>query len=137
MEEILSLTDVAILSHTYPKTLHGDDYDLAGFLSELCARLPADGPQIAGLTLGAEGSAVLSPGSSLVRSPGHEVDAVDSTGAGDVFHGAFVHALIGGESPAAAARFANAAAALKCKGVTGRSPLPSEAEIRRFAGGQY
>jgi sulfofructose kinase len=85
------------------------------------------------LTLGANGCAILTPETSLLRIPGHEVDAIDSTGAGDVFHGAFVHAYGQGESAVEAARFANSAAALKCQGMTGRSPLPPEEEIRRFA----
>jgi len=134
VEEILRLTDIAILSHTYPKSIHGDDYDLPEFLAELSARLPVDGPRIAGLTLGAAGSAIFSPHSPFRRIPGHRVRAIDSTGAGDVFHGAFVHALLGGDSPEEAARFANAAAALKCRGMTGRAPLPPEDEIRTFAG---
>jgi sugar/nucleoside kinase (ribokinase family) len=62
------------------------------------------------------------------------VDALDTTGAGDVFHGAFIHALLANETPEAAARFANAAAAAKCRGMTGRAPIPSEKEIRELAG---
>ena len=133
VDDLLKFTDIAILSYTYPETLHGTDYDLQNFLANLSHRLPTDGPQIAGLTMGAEGCAIYTPTTSLVRIPGHEVEAVDSTGAGDVFHGAFVHAYLHGESPVEAARFANAAAALKCKGMTGRSPLPSEEDIRRFS----
>ncbi len=133
VEEILDLTDVAIFSYTYPKSLHGESYDAATFLAGIADRLPDDGPRIAGLTLGAEGCALLRPGSSLIRIPGHPVDAVDSTGAGDVFHGAFVHAWAQGYSPEESARFANAAAALGCTGMTGRSPLPAEEEIWRLA----
>jgi sulfofructose kinase len=44
--------------------------------------------------------------------PAHAVEARDSTGAGDVFHGAFTWALAGGYSEAAALRLASAAAAL-------------------------
>jgi sugar/nucleoside kinase (ribokinase family) len=133
VEELLKHTDVAILSYTYPEALHGPAYHLEDFLTELSRTLPEDGPQIAGLTLGTDGCAIVTPETSLVRIPGHEVEAVDSTGAGDVFHGAFVHAYGQGESPVEAARFANAAAALKCEGMTGRSPLPPEDAIRRFA----
>jgi ribokinase len=134
VDELLNHTDIAIMSYTYPETLHGTAYHLENFLTEISRKLPEDGPQIAGLTLGADGCAIRTPESSLVRIPGHEVEAVDSTGAGDVFHGAFVHAYGQGESPVEAARFANAAAALKCQGMTGRSRLPSEEDIRRFAG---
>jgi ribokinase len=136
VEEILDLTDVAIFSYTYPKSLHGESYDTAAFLAEIADRLPENGSRIAGLTLGAEGCALLAPGSSLIRIPGHSVNAVDSTGAGDVFHGAFVHAFAQGRSPEESARFANAAAALGCTGITGRSPLPAEEVIWRLARGQ-
>jgi sugar/nucleoside kinase (ribokinase family) len=131
--QLLKRTDIAIFSYTYPETIHGTSYDLRDFLAGLSQSLPTDGPQIAGLTMGAEGCAIYTPTTSLVRIPGHSVDAVDSTGAGDVFHGAFVHAYLHGESPLEAARFANGAAALKCKGMTGRSPIPPEEEIRRFS----
>ncbi len=136
VEGILGLTDVAIFSYTYPKALHGEGYDAATFLAEVSDRLPDDGPQIAGLTLGSEGCALVAPGSSLIRIPGHQLEVVDSTGAGDVFHGAFVHAWIQGHSPEESARFANAAAALKCTGMTGRSPLPAEEEIWHLAHGR-
>jgi ribokinase len=134
VEEILELTDVAILSHTYPRAVHGRRYDAAQFLEELHARLPEHGQRIAGLTLGKEGCVIHSAESSTVWIPGHKVEAQDSTGAGDVFHGAFLHALLKDETPEVAARFANAAAALKCRGMTGRAPIPSEQEIRDFAG---
>jgi len=133
VDELLALTDVAILSHTFPREQRGPGYDPRSFLTELHRRLPVDGPRIAGLTLGAEGCAIYTAESGYVRIQGHPVTARDTTGAGDVFHGAFVHALMDGGSPLEAARFANAAAALKCEGRTGRSPLPAEDEIRRLA----
>jgi sulfofructose kinase len=59
---------------------------------------------------------------------GHEaaftVDVVDSTGAGDVFHGAFAYALANGQSSAQAIRFAAAVAALKCTAAGGRDGIP-------------
>lgn len=62
------------------------------------------------VTLGAEG--VRHAGGSL---PAFEVAARDTTGAGDVFHGAFVLALAEGRDPESALRFASAAAALRCE----------------------
>jgi sugar/nucleoside kinase (ribokinase family) len=85
VDEILALTDVAILSHTYPREIHGKDYDAGEFLAELQARLPEGPHRIAGLTMGAAGCAVYAPPASLLRIPGHRVEAMDSTGAGDVF----------------------------------------------------
>ena len=134
VEDILGLTDVAILSHTYPRAVEGEGYDAAKFLADLQSRLSKDGRHIAGLTLGPEGCVIRAPGTSILWIPGHKVEAMDSTGAGDVFHGAYIHSLLATDAPDVAARFANAAAALKCQGMTGRAPIPSEKEIRDFAG---
>jgi ribokinase len=134
VNDILRFTDVAIFSHTYPRAVHGEGHDLASFLEQLHVKLAADGHRIAGLTLGPEGCVIHDAHSSTIWIPGHKVDALDTTGAGDVFHGAFIHALLANETPEAAARFANAAAAAKCRGMTGRAPIPSEKEIRELAG---
>lgn len=57
------------------------------------------------------------------------VDAVDTLGAGDVFHGAFVLALAEGKDEAAAMRFAAAAAGLKCTRLGGSMAAPRRAEV--------
>jgi sugar/nucleoside kinase (ribokinase family) len=132
VEDVLPWTDVAIVSHTFPSGLP-DRPTPEAFLDSLVDRLAPDGLRIAGVTLGSEGCLLRSADEGFVRIEGHEVDVVDTTGAGDVFHGAFTAALLQGESMEDAARFANAAAALKCRGRTGRARLPSREEIRRFA----
>jgi 2-dehydro-3-deoxygluconokinase len=63
---------------------------------------------------------------------GFPVDAVDATGAGDAFTGAFLAELVAGKKPAQAARFANAAAALSTLGYGAIQPLPRRAEVERF-----
>lgn len=83
---------------------------------------------IFGVTLGAQGYLWLE-GERLQHIPGHPVAAVDTLGAGDVFHGAYALALAEGRSAAAAAAFANAAAALKCTRTTGRAAIPLRAEV--------
>lgn len=62
----------------------------------------------------------------------HEVVAVDTLGAGDVFHGAFALALAEGHDERHAVRFANAAAAIKCTRPGGRSGIPTRADVDRF-----
>jgi ABC-type dipeptide/oligopeptide/nickel transport system permease component len=57
---------------------------------------------------------LLLEGETLHEVPGHVIDVVDTTGAGDVFRGAFIYALLRGDAPAAILRFANAAAAMSC-----------------------
>lgn len=129
VDELVALTDVAIFSHTYPRALFGPDYDVEAFVRETVAKLPGSGPGVAGLTLGADGCALAAREEPFFRLPGVTVDAVDTTGAGDVFHGAFTHAYLKTKAVREAARFANLAAARKCEGMTGRAPLPPEAEI--------
>lgn len=128
--EILALCDIAIVSHSYARSLHGDAWDARDVLTDLWERLPSSGRRIAGLTRGDRGCLILTAKGELVDVPGVPVDIVDTTGAGDVFHGAFLHSLLAGEPASSAARFANVAAALSCRGLTGRAPLPPESEIR-------
>jgi len=63
---------------------------------------------------------------------GFAVEAVDATGAGDAFTGAFLAELVAGKDAAEAARFANAAAALSTLGYGAVQPLPRRAEVERF-----
>lgn len=58
-----------------------------------------------------------------------EVDVVDTLGAGDVFHGAFVLALAEGRDEEAAITFGAAAAALKCTRPGGRAGIPDRPEV--------
>lgn len=129
VDELVELTDVAIFSHTYPQALFGSDFDPEAFIDLTADKLPGNGPGIVGVTLGAEGCALASRDVPYFRLPGFRVEALDTTGAGDVFHGAFTHAYLKTRSVLDAARFANVAAARKCEGMSGRAPLPPEAEL--------
>jgi sugar/nucleoside kinase (ribokinase family) len=81
-----------------------------------------------GVTLGAEGC-LWRDGDGERRVAAPAVKAVDTLGAGDVWHGAFTLALAEGMDIARAARFANVAAALKCTRFGGRTGAPSRAEV--------
>lgn len=68
-----------------------------------------------------------------VRSvPAVAVVAVETLGAGDVWHGAFTLKLAEGEREEAAIRYANAAAAFKCAGSGGRASYPRRADVGAF-----
>ncbi|WP_376100261.1 PfkB family carbohydrate kinase [Roseomonas sp. CCTCC AB2023176] len=82
----------------------------------------------AGVTLGARGYLWRDAG-GLHEAPGLPVEALDTLGAGDCFHGALSLAIAEGVPMARAARFANAAAALKCTRPGGRLGLPTRAEV--------
>lgn len=84
-----------------------------------------------GVTLGAQGFRWIE--NRTVRSlPAPQVEAVDTLGAGDTFHGAFALGLAEGRTVEAAGRFACAAAALKCTRFGGRSGTPTRREVDDF-----
>ncbi len=66
------------------------------------------------------------------RLPAFAVEAVDTLGAGDVFHGAFALGLAEGDPVAAAMRFAAAAAAIKCSRIGGGAGAPDRDEVAAF-----
>ena len=77
-------------------------------------------------------SAVGRPPTVFRRLPAFSVEVVDTTGCGDVFHGAFTYGLAQGWDVARNARFASAVAALKCRALGGRTGIPSRAEVEAF-----
>jgi 2-dehydro-3-deoxygluconokinase len=86
------------------------------------------------LKLGPEG-VIVSDGTKRERIAGHQVDAVDATGAGDCFCGATLARLCAGDDAFAAARYANAAAALATTGFGAVAPLPRPDAVRRLLAG--
>jgi sugar/nucleoside kinase (ribokinase family) len=82
-------------------------------------------------TLGLEGAVALINGKFL-HVEGFKVDVVDTTGAGDVFHAGFIYGLLQNWEVAEILRFANAAAALKCRDLGGRKGIPTLEEVQRF-----
>ncbi|HWJ75137.1 MAG TPA: PfkB family carbohydrate kinase [Kaistia sp.] len=96
--------------------------------AEGLGRALEDCPFVA-VTLGARGALWCSADGASGVVPAFPVEALETVGAGDVFHGAFAFALAGGEGEAAALRFAAAAAALKCARTGGRSSFPSRSAV--------
>jgi sulfofructose kinase len=84
------------------------------------------------VTRGAEGYAWLSKAGDAGYQPAFKAEIVDTTGAGDAFHGAFAWALADGRSAAECARIASAVAALKCRRLGARAGLPTRAELDEF-----
>jgi sugar/nucleoside kinase (ribokinase family) len=83
--------------------------------------------RLAGATLGAEGVVVLA-GNRVVYRPAFEVACRDTTGAGDVFHGAFAFALLQGWKLERALDFSCAMAGLKCTAVGARGRIATREE---------
>ena len=80
---------------------------------------------------GAAGCIVATP-EGRARIPGRRVTAVDATGAGDTFAGSLLARLLAGDTPLAAATYANAAAALSTTGYGAVAPIPHAEAVRRF-----
>ncbi len=80
------------------------------------------------VTLGARGSMLLD-GDTLHHEPARPVTVVDSTGAGDVFRGAFIYALLRGDTSRDILRFANAAAAVSCTRIGAIASVPLLSDI--------
>jgi sulfofructose kinase len=68
-------------------------------------------------------------GTRFLLCPGFRVEAVDTTGAGDIFHGAFLYALVHGWEVKDALEFCCAAAALNCKALGARGGIAPIEEI--------
>jgi sulfofructose kinase len=83
------------------------------------------------VTLGHEGSMLLE-GDRLHHVAAFPADVVDTTGAGDVFRGAFIHALLAGRGAADILRFANAAAAVACTREGAMDSVPTLHEVERL-----
>lgn len=91
------------------------------------------GPRIVLVKLGADGVFVLAEGRSQTIA-GNRVKAIDATGAGDSFAGAFLAELAAGRDAFAAAAYANAAAAMKTTGYGAVAPIPRRADVEQFLG---
>jgi sulfofructose kinase len=91
------------------------------------------GMRVAAMTLGAHGALARSEG-VFVYSPAFVVNCVDTTGAGDVFHGAFCYAVLQGMNLAAALEFSNAMAALNCTRIGARGGIASAEEAQALMG---
>lgn len=83
------------------------------------------------VTLGQDGSVLYEP-EGEERIPAFEVDVVDTTGAGDVFHGAFAFGVAAGLSPRECVVLATGASALKCTRLGGRTGIPDLSTLLAF-----
>ena len=99
-------------------------------LISTCRKLLEDNPnKILAITKGVEGSVIAATG-GVIHIPAFRVPVVDTIGAGDAYHGAFLFAhLIQGWELEASGLFASAAAALSCTRAGARDGLPSMAQV--------
>jgi sulfofructose kinase len=126
---ILKLTDHAVFSAPALRELVP-----AGSDRERLAHVLTLGPKHAGVTLGRDGY-LWRQGGEEGHVPAFPTSVVDTTGAGDAFHGAFALMLAEGRPVPECARMAAAAAALKCARLGSRAGLPTRVELDAYISG--
>jgi len=123
---LLPLVDHLVVSHRFASGYTGST-DPTG----ACDKLLRQGFKNVVITLGEQG-VVGGSGEMVFRVPGYKVEVVDTTGAGDVFHGAFIYGLLENWELEQIIQFSNACAALKCTKLGGRAGIPTLAEVKTF-----
>ncbi len=129
-EELISLAHTVIASERFAADAGG------GALAESLKFLSSKGPDTVVITMGEDGSVGMENNETYIL-PGLSISVVDTTGAGDVYHGAFIYAMLKGWNLRQRMHFANTAAALKCRSLGGRAGIPSLSEIDRAMLGEF
>jgi sugar/nucleoside kinase (ribokinase family) len=126
--QLMALADHLILSRDFARAITGTRSP-----AQAVRKLARPDRQVAVVTCGDEGCWYLAQGDAVPRrQPAFKVEAVDTTGCGDVFHGAYAFALARGLGLEDRIRFAAAAAALKATRPGGQAGIPSLRAVRRF-----
>jgi sulfofructose kinase len=132
LPELLPLIDVLISSKEFPRLLTGLT-DVRVALTEIKARY---GCALVGLTKGGRGATIHCEGEFL-ETPAFQVPGgcVDTTGAGDAFHGGFLYGLLQGEEIETSMKIGCAVATLGCRVLGARTGLPTREELTAFLRG--
>ena len=126
MEELVRKTDILIASEEFARRFAETDD-----LSKAIFKLAETGAHVCGITMGDQGSMTLDNG-QILRCPAFTVKAVDTTGAGDVYHAAFGVRYLETHDLMECMRFASAVSALKCLKLGGRTGIPTRAQVDEF-----
>ncbi|MBN2392947.1 MAG: carbohydrate kinase family protein [Anaerolineae bacterium] len=126
LHRLIPHVDILISGSGFARGLTGiDDIYEAG------AAILALGPRIFVQTEGADGSYTITAEEQF-HTPAFPVDVIDTTGAGDVFHGAYIVGLLHGWSLQQIALFSTAVSALKCMQLGGRAGIPRFDAVMAF-----
>jgi sulfofructose kinase len=127
-DEHTDLIDVFVGSEHYYKGLfHDNNYE------KNCKAIQKRGPKIVVFTLGAKGCIGLNDDGEYFAIPAYEgLSIVDTTGAGDVFHGAFIFGLMQGWDVKKTSQFSSAVSAIKCTRLGGRAAIPDYITVQKF-----
>lgn len=123
---LLDLTDILIVPEAFALGYTGTSN------CESAARALKRKDNIVAVTMGRNGSYSLFGEGGQHHQPIFDVDTVDTTGCGDVFHGAFVYGLLQGWPVPIIAEFSTAVSSIKSRKPGGRSGIPGFAEVAQF-----
>lgn len=126
IDELLELSDIVIASEKFA-SYHTGKLSIEKAVEKLFTA----NCKFSAITMGNRG-VIGFDGKNLLKCPAFKVDVVDTTGAGDVFHGAFVYKYSIGGTWHECMRFASAVSALKCTKFGGRTGIPSLSETENF-----
>jgi sulfofructose kinase len=118
-KELIQLVDILIACELFATSLVG----LGASVETALPALREFGPSDVVVTMGADGSIGLND-QGIFRQEAFSVTTVDTTGAGDVYHGAYIYGLLQEWEMPECMRFASAAAALKCKKLGAQAGIP-------------
>jgi ribokinase len=125
--ELASLADILIASESFAESLsepHASPESALDSLKQL-------GPKEVVITLGSKGSLGWD-GSKVTSQKAFPVEVKDTTGAGDVYHGAYIYGLLQEWDMAVCMHFASAVSAIKCTEIGARKGIPRREEVTQF-----
>lgn len=126
IDELLAFSDIIIASEKFATRYTGESS-----LEKAAEKLFHKDCRFSAVTAGIAGS-VGFDGKNIIRCPAFKVDVVDTTGAGDVFHGAFAYKYSVGGTWLECMRFSSAVSALKCTKFGGRTGIPDLKTVEKF-----
>ena len=131
LDDLIPQTDICIVARDFAEQ-HTHETDIRA-AAEVLLRM---GPRLVAITDGARGSWVLARDGRFFHQPAYLFpSAVDTTGCGDSYHGAFLFGLLRGLTLEKTAALASAVAALNSQAIGGRGGLPTYAQVVAFLDG--
>lgn len=138
-EKVTTIIDAERINSSTPEALQAADhivvpeafareYTGMGDIKEMLKKLRNRQEQVVIITSGARGSFVLNS-DYYAHQPAFPVKSLDTTGAGDIFHGAYALSIARRNDPFFSCRYASAAAALSTLGHGGQSAIPNESMV--------
>ena len=124
--QLVQLTDVMIASEGFSRRWTGTVNPI-----EALDIMRSQGPETVVLTLGEQGSLSVNQG-HVIHTDAFPVEVIDTTGAGDVYHGAFIFGMLQKWTLEKTSEFASAVAAMKCTKLGGRQGIPTYDEAISF-----